>query len=365
MADRLPVDADIHIRLARDPLNRDIPGSRNRPDKLLEAGGIGGQQGEVVGEELDRHLGLGPGDHFVDALLDGLAKVEGDGRKVPVEAGGHPGHQIPLRETMRPELAVFQRHKNLHVACHIGIRSGLGAADPGLGERHLGETTEDPVHHPGRLGRLREGGRGPEVGNDQNRSFVQHRNELRPRPEKKNPRQDHGQNAQDEDGSPSPKSPLEKGKIEGLQALCHALPVVRLSLPLRSQGDHGRHEGEGHHQGEKKGRDDRKSHGGKHLPRHPRKEKDREKDHHDDQDRKEDRTHDLGARPNQALLRRETWPEGFASLDVLRHDDGGIHHHPDPDDDPPQTHEVRRQMDPPHGEEGEKDRERKAKGHRE
>ena len=131
-------------------------------------------------------------------------------------------------------------------------------------------------------------------------------------------------------------------------------PRVLFSRVFERQRAEGRRERQGQEQGHQEGDHDRVGEGLEHLALHAFERQDREEDQDDDQNAEEDR---LGHFPGRAqdhrgAGRRRGGVFGQMAVDVFHDHDGAVHHHADRDDQAAQGHEVGRQADLAHDDEG-------------
>ncbi|EAU66886.1 hypothetical protein STIAU_3193 [Stigmatella aurantiaca DW4/3-1] len=355
--DGLPVHPDARHGQPGDLLGLHVRGAGDPGEDRRELVPRALEDLQVFAVQLERHIRAHPGDELAHPQLDGLGvgeeaaghlllqgRVEGGDERVPVLA-------------RRPLLGGLEHHEDVADLHAHGVRGDLRAPRLGDDRAHLGKALEHLLDEGGLPQGLFQGHRGHPPGLERHGSLVQPGHELRPE------EWDEGQ-AGDEHAEGSPHHRLAVGHA-GAQGGLVEFPGARdddallLGRPERQdhgseRGDQGEREDEGGGQGAQDG----DGHGREHLALDAREREHRKVDDADDDLAEGRRAADLHRRAVDHFVPLRGGERAAEPVVLLRdvahrvlHDDERAVHD-EAEVDGAQGHEVARDAQLPHADEG-------------
>ncbi len=355
---------DLQVSQALDRLDLDVGGALDAPKQIGDPSADVGEGRQIVTEDLDRDLRLDAGQQFVDPHLDRLRVAELDAGNV-LEFLTQGGDQFGLVFHRGP--LVPGPENDVHVALPHphGIRGDVRASRSRHDADDLGQFHDRRLDPPHGIQCLRQGHRGNLERLDDDRPLVHRRQELRSQRRHDQRRGDEENDGADRDDLGVFEDPPQLGQVD----LPDQVGRVRDSPPtedrrrLEQQRGQRRNQRQAQDQGGAQGDRDRVGQGCEHLAFHAAQRGDRQEDDDDDEDAEDDRPGDLeGGLPDHRTA-VEAFPVHIAlprhqAHGVLDEDDGPVSQHADGDRQPRQGHQIGRQADHSHDQEGRQRRHR-------
>ena len=263
-----------------------------------------------------------------------------------------------------PGVGVLERGVDLHVV-DVGRLALLGAADHRERRFDFGEALERLGDRLRYRDRFVERGRRDRGHAPHDRAFLQLRHELlaEEREQRQAARERHDRDA--EHATLAPEGPLEHRPVATLEP-GHEAGVL---LGLRLQDQRGQHRDQRQRQDQRARHRERdlERHRLEHLAFEPFEREQRQEHHDDDDDGEGDRVRHLLGRGQHGRGAVDPFAMGLSfghdAEGVLDHDDGAVDHHADADRQTRERHQVGRQAELLHADEGDQHRERQGHDH--
>ena len=352
--ERVPVEADVHRRDVGLRLQRQVD---EAGDVLQRGHGLAAerpQHGQVVSKNLDGNIGAGTRQHMVDAVGDRLS--DGD------IGAGHERQAVPdLFEDDGPRPAAGQQpHVDLRRFNALDVLVELRPPGPARRRGDFRYIEQQPFDGAAQRIRLRQAGAGQRHGADDERAFVERRQEGASHPrdacqrrgEQEGGRADHQPRTLDHARQQARVYALEHG---GQRRLTTRADSARARQQV--QAERRRH-GQGDDQRRKQRNQIGEPERLQQAALDPRQEEERQEDQHDDDGRENDGRADFAAgaihhfQGGAPLRCRQRGVLAQPPRDVFDIDHGVVHQRPDGDGHAAEGHAVDRQPGQPQTDNG-------------